>query len=246
MSYMLRLPEINAVTDREKLQQIKSYLYQMTQELNLALETVEKEREELVTNAASSASKAVQDATTPLKTFAAVKALIIKNADIVQAYYEAISTKLSGVYVAQGGFDEYTQNTQALIDANSQRITQNYTSQQTINSQIQKQLARVDNSAYIQSGLLDEVDGEEIYGVEVGQTTIITDDNGEKKEVFSKSARFTASSLEFYDSADSKNKVAWITNKQLFITDAEITGTLTVAGFTFQTTASGNFRLSLK
>ena len=243
MSYMLRLPEINAVTDREKLQQIKSYLYQMTQELNLALETVEKEREELVTKAASSATQAVKDATTPLKTFAAVKALIIKNADIVQAYYEAISTKLSGVYVAQGGFDEYTQNTQALIEANSQSITQNYTSQQTINSQLTDKISAIDTSAYITTGLIDEVDGLEIYGVEIGQTT--KDKYG--NELYARSARFTPSALEFYDGADASNEkpIAYISNKQLFITDAEITGTLTVAGFTFQKTASGNFRLSL-
>ena len=97
MSYMLRLPEINAVTDREKLQQIKSYLYQMTQELNFALESVDKSQKELVETTVASASKAVKDATTPQKTFAAVRDLIIKNAEIVEAYYETINMKLSGV-----------------------------------------------------------------------------------------------------------------------------------------------------
>lgn len=244
MSYMLRLPEINAVTDREKLQQIKSYLYQMTQELNFALESVNKSQKELVETTAASASKAVKDATTPQKTFAAVRDLIIKNAEIVEAYYEAINMKLSGVYVAQSDFGTYTQETQALIEANSQSITQNYASQQAINSQLSEDISAIMSNAYIKTGLLDEIDGQEIYGVEIGQTTKDQDGNS----LYARSARFTPSALEFYDGADpnSTTPIAYISNKKLFITDAEITGSLTIAGFEFKKTASGNFRLSLK
>lgn len=244
MSYMLRLPEINAVTDREKLQQIKSYLYQMTQELNFALESVDKSQKELAETTAASASKAVKDATTPQKTFAAVRDLIIKNAEIVEAYYEAISMKLSGVYVAQSDFGAYTQETQALIEANSQSITQNYASQQSINSQLSEEISAILSNAYIKTGLLDEIDGREIYGVEIGQTTKDQDGNS----LYARSARFTPSALEFYDGADPNGTtpIAYISNKQLFITDAEITGSLTIAGFEFKKTASGNFRLSLK
>ena len=244
MSYMLRLPEINAVTDREKLQQIKSHLYQMTQELNFALESVDKSQKELVETTAASASKAVKDATTPQKTFAAVRDLIIKNAEIVEAYYEAINMKLSGVYVAQSDFGTYTQETQALIEANSQSITQNYASQQAINSQLSEDISAIMSNAYIKTGLLDEIDGREIYGVEIGQTTKDQDGNS----LYARSARFTPSALEFYDGADPNGTtpIAYISNKQLFITDAEITGSLTIAGFEFKKTASGNFRLSLK
>lgn len=244
MSYMLRLPEINAVTDREKLQQIKSYLYQMTQELNFALESVDKSQKELVETTTASASKAVKDATTPQKTFAAVRDLIIKNAEIVEAYYEAINMKLSGVYVAQSDFGTYTQETQALIEANSQSITQNYASQQAINSQLSEDISAIMSNAYIKTGLLDEIDGREIYGVEIGQTTKDQDGNS----LYARSARFTPSALEFYDGADPNGTtpIAYISNRQLFITDAEITGSLTIAGFEFKKTASGNFRLSLK
>ena len=244
MSYMLRLPEINAVTDREKLQQIKSYLYQMTQELNFALESVDKSQKELVETTVASASKAVKDATTPQKTFAAVRDLIIKNAEIVEAYYETINMKLSGVYVAQSDFGTYTQETQALIEANSQSITQNYASQQAINSQLSEDISAIMSTAYIKTGLLDEIDGREIYGVEIGQTTKDQDGNS----LYARSARFTPSALEFYDGADPNGTtpIAYISNKQLFITDAEITGSLTIAGFEFKKTASGNFRLSLK
>lgn len=244
MSYMLRLPEINAVTDREKLQQIKSYLYQMTQELNFALESVDKSQKELVETTVASASKAVKDATTPQKTFAAVRDLIIKNAEIVEAYYETINMKLSGVYVAQSDFGTYTQETQALIEANSQSITQNYASQQAINSQLSEDISAIMSNAYIKTGLLDEIDGREIYGVEIGQTTKDQDGNS----LYARSARFTPSALEFYDGADPNGTtpIAYISNKQLFITDAEITGSLTIAGFEFKKTASGNFRLSLK
>ena len=39
---MIRLPNITAATDSGQLQQIKTYLYQLVQELNWALDALEK------------------------------------------------------------------------------------------------------------------------------------------------------------------------------------------------------------
>ena len=38
----LRLPNITGKSEQEQLQQLKSYLYQLVQELNWAFETLEK------------------------------------------------------------------------------------------------------------------------------------------------------------------------------------------------------------
>ena len=80
--------------------------------------------------------------------------------------------------------------------------------------------------AYIRSGLLytDTSTGLPVYGVEVGQTNNV---NG--VEVYNKYARFTSEKLSFYDRND--NEVAYISDKKLFITDAEITGSFKQGGF---------------
>jgi vacuolar-type H+-ATPase subunit H len=61
-----------------------------------------------------------------LKNFNDLKGLIIKSADIVNAYYEEINTKLSGLYVAQSEYGTFVEQTNAVITQNSIDITQNY------------------------------------------------------------------------------------------------------------------------
>jgi hypothetical protein len=58
-------------------------------------------------------------------TFNSLKALIIKSADIVNAYYEEINTRLSGVYVAESDFGTYVEETDLKISRSSKDITQN-------------------------------------------------------------------------------------------------------------------------
>ena len=79
-------------------------------------------------------------------------------------------------------------------------------------------------NAYLKSGLLDsKSDGTAVYGLEIGQTNSI---GGET--VFDKFARFTADRLSFFDSNDVE--VAYISDYKLYITNAEITGSLWLSG----------------
>ena len=67
-----------------------------------------------------------------------------------------------------------------------------------------------------------------VYGIEVGQRNTV---NG--VEVFNKFARFTADRLSFYD--QSGEEVAYISDFKLYITNAEVTGTLKLGGFLIDT-----------
>ena len=67
-------------------------------------------------------------------------------------------------------------------------------------------------------------DGAPVYGLEIGQRTEI-----DGVETFNKYARFTSEKLSFYDSND--NEVAYISDKKLYITHVEITGSLSLGGF---------------
>ena len=234
MSVEFRLPNITATTAEGQLQQVKSYLYQMVEQLNWAMKNVASggtgtETAMTVTGGAADQEKAATS------NFNNIKALIIKSADIVNAYYEVISRRLEGRYMAESDFGTYLETTTQAITENSTQIERLYTNLQEIVSQMDgvgNTLVNV--NAHIQSGLLYyDDDGIPVYGVEVGQKTEV---NGE--EVFNRYARFTSGKLSFYD--QNNIEVAYISNYKLYINHAEITGSLRLGGFKDMVMADGS------
>jgi hypothetical protein len=208
-------------------------------------------------------------------TFNSIKALIIKSADIVNAYYEEINKRLEGTYVAQSDFGKFSEYTTGEFSATSTNIIQAYTDVQTVETKLDNTKVGIEDNlgtlsgdinqlgqslsdakgnidgkigevkstaetaykklqeitANIRSGLL--YDG--VYGIEVGQTTSV---DGEA--VFDKFARFTADRLSFYDHNGSE--VAYISDYKLYITDAEVKGTLKLGGYRIDTTNGLTFK----
>ena len=93
----------------------------------------------------------------------------------------------------------------------------------------------VEVNAHIKSGLLDYNTEIPVYGLEVGQKNTI---NG--VEVFNKFARFTAGRLSFYD--NNGTEVAYISDYKLYITHAEVTGTLTLGNYLIDTSRGVAFK----
>lgn len=232
MSIDIRLPNITGRTDAEQLAQIRSYLYQFAGQLQWALNTIESGgtgSNGTILQQIGSASEKNDD---PVSNFNQLKGLIIKSADIINAYYEKIDEmlKLSGHYVAQSEFGTFSQQTSAKVNANSTNI-------ETLFSNIQKITDTIDDlygstigtEAYLKSGLLYYDDnGVPVYGLEIGQTNTVDD-----VKIFNKFARFTADRLSFYDANDTE--VAYVSDYKLVITNAEIKGTLKIGGFILDT-----------
>jgi catabolite regulation protein CreA len=238
MGLDLRLPNITATTEREQLVQIKSYLYQLAQQLQWALNTVETQSTS--NNVAQRPSQSVivqakeEDAEV---TFNSLKSLIIKSADIVDAYYDEISKRLTGLYVAQSDFGTYIEETALTIEANSQGITQNYENVQQIITNIEAlNISLLESQAHIHSGILyyDDI-GHPVYGLEIGQRNTV---DGE--EVFNKYARFTSDRLSFYDQNNSE--VAYISDYKMYVTNVEVTGVLRLGAFQIDTTKGFNLK----
>ena len=233
MSAEIRFPNITAVDNAGKLLQVQSYLHQLVQQLNFALQEVDVRVVTAIETALPTASQ-VSAEEQARSSFNAIKALIIKSADIVNAYYDEISKKLEGVYVAESDFGVYAEATQALITANANAIEQRYANLQQIITDLDVRVSEISTNAYIRSGLLGyydsgENEGAPIYGIEVGQTT---EQDGET--TFDKFARFTANRLSFFDSND--YEVAYVSDYKLVITNAEIKGTLKLGGYEIDTT----------
>jgi hypothetical protein len=234
MSIELRLPDINAQTERGQLAQIKSYLFQFAEQLQWALNTIEK--------GTTSESIVLQDKmgnileetkeATAYDTFNSIKDLIIKSADIVEAYYEKIDNllELDGKYVAQadfgdGGVATYIKDTSASISATSEYVQQKFTKTETIDgveeiseyslkdldSRIRKQEGTI-RSGNVKTTLT--TDGETI-GIEIGEIDTI---NNVTK---SRYATFSAAGIELYDGSINTQPVAYISKSKIYITSAE-------------------------
>lgn len=274
----IRLPQINGATEREQLGQIRSYLFQLAEQLQFALKDVDTTQANVLslnakTLASTVPSRAKVIDSDPQNTFNSIKALIIKSAEIVDAYYEEINKKLVGSYVAQSDFGTFEEQTSQDIYENSTNINRTFNNVQEIKSGVDSSLealsgeigqvdAKVDSvetnisdeltalkkqlnnlnlslievTANINSGeLYIDDNGIPVYGVEVGQRNVV-----DGVEVFNKFARFTAGRLSFYD----KNgfEVAYISDYKLYITHAEVTGTLKLGGYSVDTTNGLTFK----
>ena len=120
MSMNIRFPNITGVSEAEQLIQIKSYLYQLVEQLNWILPTIESSTDQAGT---SSPNPSFGDISS--ETFYELKSLLIKSSDTLNAYYEKINAKLEGQYVKQTDFDGYKQETaQSFSGLVNQYVTQ--------------------------------------------------------------------------------------------------------------------------
>ena len=226
MSLQLRLPSVAQGDVQTRLTRLQSDLYQLVEQLNWALDTGLPQAQAQTAAGAVTAGTAASP--TPEETFSGIKGLILKSADIAEAYSEVIRQQLDGQYVAQSDFGEYRQDTALLLEADSRGIRQNYENLQKLTGLVN---AGLETNAYLRSGLLEErADGTPVYGLEVGQR-----DRTDGTEVFHKFARFTANRLEFYDGGNQQEPVAYISDYRLFITNAQIAGTLTLGSYRLDT-----------
>ena len=233
MGIELRMPSING-TEKEMLSQIRSYLYQFVPQLEWALNHVESSSTGYVAPQAPKYTTTQSSSKSAEVVFGDLKSLIINSAEIVDAYYEEMSSRLEGVYVAESDFGTYIEKTEQNILQSSTDIEQLFTNLQGIITDIENlnfTLAEV--NAHIKSGLLYYDDeGIPMYGLEIGQNTTI---DGE--EVFKKFARFTADRLSFYDRNDTE--VAYISDYKLYIRNVEVTSSYKIGGYVDTVTASG-------
>ena len=232
MAIDIRFPQITETTVEGQLRQLKSCLIQYSEKLNWALNTLEKNTDDVVVqyNNLSSAQAAKEANPEQMaSTFTALKGYIIKSADIVNAYSEEITKKLEGIYTAEAAFPDgsaaaYIKKTTNEITATNDSITQKYETLDKLITDLDSRVKEINTDGYIKSGVLRYItegdqEGAPLIGIEVGQT-ILEDGT----EVFNKFSRLTANGLEFYDSnyGDLKKPVASITDYRLNISEAVI------------------------
>lgn len=233
MSVSIRYPSITGATEAEKLKQMQSYMHQLVEELNWALNNIDSISAAPTAKPNTAASTAQKD--DPISNFNSIKGLIIRSAEIVNAYYDKIDSllKLSGYYVAKSDFGDFEEETKNLVSATDKQLRQDLVDKQTIYDENGNIRAELLVNGHIYSGIIEYAkDGEAIVGIEIGQTT-----NRNGSDSFTKFARFTADRLSFYDI--NGIEVAYISDYKLYITHVEIKGSLQEGGYVDTITENG-------
>lgn len=220
----LRLPQITGRTEKEQLEQMKTYMFQLTRDLNFALKDVKASETQYQQSSQGGGENSLQTIVaqeSAKATFNRLKDLIIKSADIIAAYSEEINKKLKGIYVAESDFGTYLENNLAEYNITPEFAQQTLDSVKEIKDSVDGLDALRKDSCYIKIGWLD--DGKTIGGVEVGQ---YSETDGQIQD--SGFARLTTKGLIFYDGDGiaEENILAMFADYRSYIRNAQFVGNI--------------------
>lgn len=108
MSIEIRLPNITATTEREQLAQVKSYLYQLAQQLQWAMDNISASGSTPASTALASQESQIglPSGVVAQSTFNAIKPLIINSKEIISAYSREIGKLLDADYISEAEYDD--------------------------------------------------------------------------------------------------------------------------------------------
>ena len=227
----IRLPNISASADMStQMAQMRSYMYQMVEQLNWALNALDSSASDQVqqlpgqTVAPADDDKKEDDTN---QRMANLRDLIIKSAEVVRQEMDRLETELKGSYVAISEFGTYLEEISQRIEADPTQLSQYF----KFASDIRADLDRVgvdftsyktDVEGYIRQGIVGYDGTVPIIGIAIGQD-IRTSQTGVETE------------QGVYDVIDkSSNMSVWTTEKLSFYIGGQETayfsnGKLTVA-----------------
>ena len=183
-------PHIVEGSEREMLLQIRSYLYQMSEQLQNAFVALQGGAGggnyfAMAGRSTSSKNGYESKEKSPQQSFNELKALIINSADIVNAYSDKINKQLKDEYLAKSDFGEYREQTKTDISANAKNITIWQEATESIRNDFETFQSSF--NGYIKIGRFED-EGDDAMGVEIGQS---------KDAETTMRSRFTAQRLVF-------------------------------------------------
>lgn len=219
-----------------QLGQIHNWMFQLAEQLNVALNSIDSGN---MTDTArqvldSSATKEELNADLQMQR-EQLKALIIKTADIVRNEFDVQYAQFQSDYVAQSEFGVYKENVDRQITDTAQGTLETYAAQIGLESYLKDSVDfsewKAETSGFIRKGFIYEEEGVPVLGIAIGQdiATKYIIDGVEQFDVSNKNMGFfTSKGLEFYVNG---LKVATFTNEAMHITDAKISGKLTIGNW---------------
>lgn len=195
MAERIELPPQLQGDEKRQLQQLWSYLYQLSESINNNLEGIGSNE---LTDAERATMQAIvgEGERQGLSEMESLKSLIIKTADFVQTSLTEYRLNLLGSTVASGQFGRYVRNTGLDVAVTPEGITQNYSFEEVV--QGLKEFS-INAKNYIKTGLLRVVDNIPVYGVAIGKDVVtFSQDGTETYNDGNKVAELTADELSFW------------------------------------------------
>ena len=238
-------------TQEQQLLQVYSYLFRLSENLNIALNSLNKDNHSsatLLRQGVSTETALEQGEREKLaESYRELRSLIINTAEIVHSEMDTISTQLNGQYKAVSSeWGTYQENMSSKIEATAREIVQSYQYDSSI-STLQEQAAgfseyQISTEGYIRQGFIDYDEyNVPIVGIAIGQglkATKITIGEEEYYEIDNSQscAFYTADKVSFRINGQ---EVAYISNSKLYIGNVEITGSVILGGEWMITTTNG-------
>ena len=239
------MPASPAGSLRQQVMQQYAYLFQMAQQLNLALEQREQAESGTV-RAAGAASGGAAAGGTKLaaadRQYQKLRSMIVKTADQVRHTREELTARLQEEYVAVSDFGSYVASLSAYLEANPEAVTQYYSFFSDLKADVEAVDAafrhyKVDTEGYIRTGIVSYDGAVPVYGVAVGQDLVCREVDGEQVvEQNNFRAVFTATRLSFWQDA---TEVAYVSNNRLYITNITVLGGIAIGDWSVEAAESG-------
>ena len=238
------MPASPAGSLRQQVMQQYAYLFQMAQQLNLALEQLEQAESGTVRAAGASSGGAAGGTKLAAadRQYQKLRSMIVKTADQVRHTREELTARLQEEYVAVSDFGSYVASLSAYLEANPEAVTQYYSFFSDLKANVEAVDAafrhyKVDTEGYIRTGIVSYDGAVPGYGVAVGQDLVCREVDGEQVvEQNNFRAVFTATRLSFWQDA---TEVAYVSNNRLYITNIPVLGGIAIGDWSVEAAESG-------
>jgi hypothetical protein len=244
MSIRIETPSIVTGQPEQQIRQILNYLFRLSENLNVALESIDSK--------SAGSSNLIVDAdkmATQADTYNELRALIINTSEAVNAEIDTLQTQLnSSISAINSEWGTYQENIESIITATATGIVQSYNYDSQIQT-LQEQAAgfsayQIQTEGFIRQGFIDyDENNVPIIGIAIGKrlqsTTVVID--GEEIQQFDTTqncAFYTSDKVSFRINGQ---EVAYVSNQKMYIRDASILGRLDIANKWRQEDTSGGF-----
>ena len=234
----IALPQRPTGTLTEQVARQYAYLFQMAQQLNVALQQTETALQQ-----AAQRTDGKQAAQT--QQYHTLKSLIVKTAAQVQQEMDTLAVQLKGSYVAASEFGSYIEQLSSYIEANPDALTQYYSFASDLRANTEAVSTafadyKASTEGYIRTGIVYYDGAVPVYGVAVGQNLTATEVDGvQVVEQNNFRATYTANKLSFWQDAE---EVAYVSNNRLYITNITVLGSITAGQWNISSDGGLKFR----
>lgn len=241
MKLKIETPPILSGTAEQQLKVVYSYLFRMSENLNVALSDLDGGGGAY--GAGSMSYRSVNDGSQPngglesaAKAYNELRALIVNTAEIIRSEMDLIEVQLNSEYSALSSqWGTFQESIESKVEATANAIIQNLNYQAQLDAfSGEFERYKVETSGYIKSGFIDYDEyGVPIIGVAIGQNlksvTVTMPDGSTLEQLDSTQncAFYTADRLYFRVNGQ---EIAYLSNSKLYIRNAEITGKVVLGG----------------